>query len=220
MIYNPNTDDVFSCSDNSNATPRRIILRRLLVFPMALVLVAGIACAGTTASPTTDTPPSFTMEFPGDFTVTKDGRPPEGRSYFPLMQNDVALGGYYSGTAYADTNFRSMSVAASETLAKDGDEDCADFDGYRMCRGDEGVGDATINAIPFQYAAMQDAAVGNRLEARKYWTIRDGRRYEVLLTLSYTDASNYTPGTVKEFDRKGCWEKLLSILQTFSFSTK
>jgi len=195
-------------------------LRKLLVFTMALVLAASAACAGTTTSPKTDTAPSFTMEFPDDFTVMKDGRPSEGQNYFPLMQDDVALGGHYSGTAYADTNFRSMSVAASETRAKDGEEDCADFDGYRMCKGDEDVGNITINTIPFLYAAMQDAAVGNRLEARKYWTIRDGRRYEVLLTLSYSDISNYTPGTVKEFDRKSCWDKLLAILETFSFSTK
>jgi hypothetical protein len=187
---------------------------------MALLLAASAACAGTTASSQTDSGPSFTLEFPADFTVTKDGRPLEGQSYFPMMQKNVALGGYYSGTAYADTNFRGMSVTASETLAKDGEEDCADFDGYRLCRGDQDVGETTINAIPFQYAAMQDAAVGNRLEARKYWTIRDGRRYEVLLTLSYSSISNYTPGTVKEFDKKGCWQKLLAILGTFSFSAK
>ena len=67
---------------------------------------------------------------------------------------------------------------------------------------------------------MQDAAAGNRLEARKYWTIRDGRRYEVLLTLGYTDIANYTPGTMQEFDKKACWKTLLSILETFSFTTE
>ena len=195
-------------------------MRRLHVFTMALILAASVACAGTTAPTGTGAGLSFTLEFPGDFTVVKDGQSLEGHGYFPLMLSDVALGGYYSGTAYAGTNFRSMGVAASEAAAKDGDEGCADFDGYRMCRGDEGVGDVTVNAIPFRYAAMQDAAAGNRLEARKYWTIRNGRRYEVLLTLSYSDIANYTPGTVKEFDKEACWKKLLSILGTFSFSTK
>ncbi|WP_419785471.1 hypothetical protein [Pseudodesulfovibrio sp.] len=201
-------------------------MNKLHIFTLTLILtaLAALPCLSATApaASISEAPaaPKFTMQFPKDFTATNDSEALAAKSYFPVDAEDMVLGGYYSGKAYANTNFSGAIVAVTETPAESGDDSCTEFDGDTVCKSDEGVGDVIINAIPFKLATIEDAAVGHRLEARKYWTIRNGHRFEVLLSLSYTDMGAYTPGTVKEFDKKACWEKLVSIMKTFSFPSE
>jgi len=161
---------------------------------------------------------SFTLKFPSDFTVTADPKIIAQQSYFALASEPVRLGGFYSGRDFADTNFGGACIVVSASPAKEQENDCARYDGDLFCGPEQEVRDAEINGIGFKSAILADAAVGNRLEIREYWTIRNGCRYEIRLCLSYSDIGMYAPGEKQEFDRDKCWGKLTGILGSFRFS--
>ncbi|MGE4422697.1 MAG: hypothetical protein AB7D39_10400 [Pseudodesulfovibrio sp.] len=188
---------------------------------LALVLAGGATSACSAGGPETAAVPrddgrSFTMDFPADFTVSGDAKTLARESYFPLDDGSVLLGGCYSGPDYAGTNFGSACVVVSVSPAGEGG-DCARFDGDLLCGAEQGVRDAVVNGLPFKRGDMSDAAMGHRLEARDYWTVHDGQRYDIRLFLSYTATGMYTPGEKREFSREDCWDRLTAVLNTFSF---
>ena len=206
-------------------TPPRFRSTALRLLALGLLLAA-LGCAKSTANAdmaAQDAPPgparTFSIAFPDDFTVTTAPKTLCAHSYFPVPAEGMVLGGYYSGDAYAGTNFGSASVVVSVRPPDALGEDCTDLDGSTACGPKAGVRSAVVNGIAFRYAEMNDAAVGHRLQARQYWTLHDGRRYEVLLAVSYTDIGMYTPGAVKGFDADACMARLLDILHTFTFTT-
>lgn len=190
-----------------------------------LTAMAGLAVASGTednASNRTVTarPPSapvFALTFPAGFTVTDDPEVPGLKGYFPLTDQTMILGAYYSGPDAAGTNLSAAAITASVARATL-PEDCAEFDGDRLCGAKDGVEAMAINGIPFHRATMEDAAMSHRLKAAKYWTVRDGWRYELRLSLSSTAIDVYPPGTRKEFDLDACWKQLTDIVGTFVFS--
>jgi len=129
----------------------------------------------------------------------------------------MRLAGFYSGQAFAGTNFGSAGIVVSVAPARKGENDCARFEGDLLCGAEEGVRDTVVNGIQFKCATLEDAAVGHRLEVREYWTVRHGQRFEIRLSVSYTDIGMYTPGEKREFSLADSWAKLTAILNTFSF---
>ncbi|MEZ7196536.1 hypothetical protein [Pseudodesulfovibrio karagichevae] len=189
---------------------------------LALVAAGGAASVCWAGGPGTaaagkDNAPAFTMAFPADFTVYDDPKALAQESYFPLDDGSVLLGGCYSGPDYAGTNFGSACVVVSVSPAEEDGDDCARFDGDSLCGAEQGVRDAAVNGLPFKRGDMSDAAMGHRLEARDYWTVRGGQRYDIRLFLSYTDIGMYGPGEKREFSREDCWARLNAVLNTFSF---
>jgi hypothetical protein len=160
---------------------------------------------------------SFAMAFPDDFTVSVDAAELAAKSYFPMDDGTMRLGGCYAGEAYADTNFGSACIAVFVSPSNERDRDCARFEGDTLCGEENGVRDEVVNGLGFKRADMSDAAVGHRLEARDYWIVRDGRRYDIRLFVSYTAIEMYTPGDKREFSREDCWSRLTGILNSFSF---
>ena len=200
----------------------RAFLRLVPMLAVIVVVAPALACAACSAEATAatvrgDTAQTFTMAFPADFTVTSDPKQVAGQSYFPQADETMRLAGFYSGQAFAGTNFGSAGIVVSVSPASKGESDCARFDGDMMCGAEQGVRDTLVNGIQFKIADLSDAAVGHRLEVREYWTVRHGQRYEVRLFVSYTDIGMYTPGEKREFPVAECWEKLTAILNTFSF---
>jgi hypothetical protein len=157
------------------------------------------------------------MAFPDDFTVSTDAEELTPKSYFPLGDGSMRLGGCYSGEDYAGTNFGSACIVVSVSPDAEPDRDCARFEGDAFCGEKDGVRDAVVNGQPFRRADMSDAAMGHRLEARDYWTIRDGQRYDIRLFVTYTAIGMYTPGEKQAFSSKDCWSRLTRVLNTFSF---
>jgi len=191
---------------------------------LALILVGGPASAysGGQAEAMGDgglenADRSFFIAFPPDFTVSTDAKALARESYFPLDDGFVRLGGCYSGRDYEGTNFGSACVVVSVSPAREQDRNCARFDGDTLCGDQEGVRDVVVNSLRFKRADLSDAAVGHRLEARDYWTVRDGKRYDIRLFVSYTDIGMYSPGEMKEFPREEGWARLTAVLNSFSF---
>lgn len=179
---------------------------------------AGDSCPGTTgAGARLDATQSFSLAFPADFTVSTDPKSLNGMRYFPLADGEMQLGGCYSGREFEGTNFGSACIVAGSRPAEAREADCARFDGDLLCGPDQGIDDVTVNGMPFKRATLSDAAMGHRLETREYWTVRHGRRYEIRLSVSYTDIGMYSPGEKREFSQEACWARLTGILNTFSF---
>lgn len=192
--------------------------------PLLAVIVAAVPAfadskcpEGAGATVRGDAAQSFTMVFPADFTVTDDPKLAARQSYFPQVDETMRLAGFYSGQAFAGTNFGSAGIVVSVSPAREEESDCARFEGDLMCGAEEGVRDTVVNGIQFKSATLSDAAVGHRLEVREYWTVRHGQRYEIRLSVSYTDIGMYTPGEKREFSPADCWAKLTAVLNTFSF---
>ncbi|OIQ48791.1 hypothetical protein BerOc1_03544 [Pseudodesulfovibrio hydrargyri] len=160
---------------------------------------------------------SFAMAFPVDFTVSTDAKQLAAKSYFPLDDGSMRLGGCYSGEEYAGTNFGSACITVSVSPDEGRDGDCARFDGDTLCGEEGGVRDAVVNGLRLRRADMSDAAMGHRLEARDYWIVHDGRRYDIRLFVGYTAMEMYTPGEKREFSLEDCWARLTGVLNTFSF---
>jgi hypothetical protein len=187
------------------------------LFLLTVLVAVGtpiFSCAGDVAA---DADRSFTMAFPADFTVSADPSRLAAKSYFPMDDGSMRLGGCYAGEAYAGTNFGSACIAVFVSPDDGRDRDCARFDGDTLCGEEDGVNEAVVNGLRFKRADMADAAVGHRLEARDYWIVRDGRRYDIRLSVSYTAIEMYTPGDKREFSPVDCWSRLTGVLNTFSF---
>ncbi len=193
-----------------------------------LVLVAVLAAGPVTAAPEgcpeaaetevyQDAANSFTIAFPSDFTVTTDPNALAPMRYFPLDDGEMRLGGCYSGQEFEGTNFGSACIVVGSRPAETREADCARFDGDLLCGTEQGVRDVVVNGLRFKSATLSDAAVGHRLEMREYWTVHRGRRYEIRLSVSYTDIGMYSPGEKREFSQEACWAKLTDILNSFSF---
>ncbi|MFW5490372.1 MAG: hypothetical protein ACNI3A_18425 [Desulfovibrio sp.] len=199
----------------------------LIALSLALLALLCTACVASNAAPDSadalavhsDAEHSFTMKFPADFTVTTDPKQLAQRSYFPLADGTLRLGGYYSGKEYAGTNLHSASIVVSVVPAKEQENDCARFEGDLFCGPDQEIRDATISGVQFKYTTLSDAAAGQRVDTREYWRIHNGLRYEISLCLTYSDIGMYTPGEIKEFNQNECWARLTGILNTFSFSS-
>ncbi len=79
------------------------------------------------------------------------------------------------------------------------------------------VGDVTINGISFTKSAGSGVGAGNIYEQTYYRTVYNGTCYEITYFIHYSNIGNYTPGTVKEFDRAALLQKFDEILNTITF---
>jgi hypothetical protein len=76
-------------------------------------------------------------------------------------------------------------------------------------------GNITANGYNFTYSTLSDVGAGNYYEQHIYRVVNGGTCYEVIYFIHSSNIYNYTPGTVKEFDRQGLMNKFNGILSTF-----
>ena len=111
---------------------------------------------------------------------------------------------YYSGTNLSEAAFivgasQQPSVVASCTVP---------------ILGEEKLGLRTISGSDFTAFYSLEPAAGNRYEAISYRTIKNNICYEVIEFLHWSEISNYSPGTVKEFNHDLIIMQLDKILST------
>lgn len=79
------------------------------------------------------------------------------------------------------------------------------------------VGNVTINGISFTKSQGGGVGAGNIYEQTYFRTAYNGTCYEVTYYIHYGNIGNYSPGTVKEFDKAGLLQKFDEILNTITF---
>lgn len=117
--------------------------------------------------------------------------------------------------AYAGTNLQQALVMVSATSGRDMLALCETSVPTYINQPLTKV--ATINGITFHMGEFTDAGMGNYYASTIYRTIHAGTCYEINLFLHSTYVGNYTPGTIKEFDKPSIMRQLESVLATFQF---
>jgi hypothetical protein len=78
------------------------------------------------------------------------------------------------------------------------------------------AGDEVVNGLTFVHSTSEGAGAGNYYQQEIYRTVHQNVCYEVIYYIHYTNASNYTPGTVTEFDRDAVMQQLDDVFSTFT----
>ncbi len=68
-----------------------------------------------------------------------------------------------------------------------------------------------INGLTFVHTTTEDAGAGNYYQQEIYRTVYNNACYEVIFFVHFTNASNYTPGTVTEFNRDAVMRNLEAV---------
>ncbi len=78
------------------------------------------------------------------------------------------------------------------------------------------VGSEVINGFTFTHSTSDGAGAGNYYQQEIYRMVNKNICYEVIFFIHSTNAGNYDPGTVTEFDRDALIQRFSSILNTFT----
>jgi hypothetical protein len=78
------------------------------------------------------------------------------------------------------------------------------------------VGDEVINGLTFVHSTSEGAGAGNFYQQEIYRTVQNNICHEVIYFIHFTNVSNYTPGTVTEFDRDIVMQSLNGIFSTLT----
>jgi hypothetical protein len=72
--------------------------------------------------------------------------------------------------------------------------------------------EVTVNGLTFVHSTSEGAGAGNFYQQEIYRTVNMGVCHEVIYFIHFTNASNYTPGTVTEFNRHAVMQNLQAVL--------
>ncbi len=77
------------------------------------------------------------------------------------------------------------------------------------------VGDEVINGYTFVHSTSEGAGAGNYYEQEIYRVVNKNVCHEIIFFIHSTNAGNYPPGTITEFDRDALTQIFLDIFDTF-----
>ena len=88
----------------------------------------------------------------------------------------------------------------------------------QAAQGEKAAGTATLGGVKFSRFTFEDAGVGNRYASTIYRGMSDGSCYEIVEFLHWAAIENFSPGAVKEFDRRGVEAELNAIARSFAIT--
>ena len=74
------------------------------------------------------------------------------------------------------------------------------------------VGEEIVNGLTFVHTTTEGAGAGNYYQQEIFRTVQNNACHEVIFFIHFTNASNYTPGTVTEFNRDAVMRNLQAVL--------
>jgi len=74
------------------------------------------------------------------------------------------------------------------------------------------VGEEVINGLTFVHSTSEGAGAGNYYQQEIYRTVQNNACHEVIFYIHFTNTSNYTPGTVTDFNRDAVMQNLQAVL--------
>lgn len=76
------------------------------------------------------------------------------------------------------------------------------------------LGSRTVNGVEYAHFSAEGAGAGNYYLQDVYRAVRNGRCYEVIYFVHYTNIGNYPPGVVTEFDQEAVLAALDGVFET------
>jgi len=206
-------------------------MNKKIIITILIILLAALAVFAfekykppvtlTTPSPSTSTTPSeinpnwsryqdtqdgFSIAFPPDYLLTQNTEVPA---------SDISLGvpvatinlpeSYFKGTNLGEASLTVRIATSSSDIAT-----CVANTAYS-------VGQRQINGENFAQYNFIGAAAGNIYDSVLLRNSHDNRCYEIEILMHSGNIANYTPGTVKEFNRDEILDDLEQIANTFRF---
>jgi len=113
---------------------------------------------------------------------------------------------------FKGTNLGDASVSVG--VSKDPDIVAACGKG-QAAQGEKAAGTATLGGVKFTRFTFEDAGAGNRYSSTVYRGNSGGHCYELVEFLHWAAIENFSPGTVKEFDRAKIEAELNTIARSF-----
>lgn len=186
---------------------------RLLVAFLAL-----IACyqAGAADPPTTlysDPQYGFSLRYPATATLDT-GEQADGQLDLTATTAVVVKPNLDS---YKGTNLGEASVAVGVSSDPSTVAACA---AGTPAQGEKATGTVTLGGVKFTRFTFEDAGVGNRYASTSYRAVSGGRCYEIVEFLHWAVLENFSPGTVKVFDRAKIDAVLHAITRSFALTGK
>jgi hypothetical protein len=74
------------------------------------------------------------------------------------------------------------------------------------------AGEETVNGMTFIHTTTEGAGAGNYYQQEIFRTVQNNACHEVIFFIHFTNVSNYTPGTVTEFNRDAVMRNLEAVL--------
>ncbi len=72
--------------------------------------------------------------------------------------------------------------------------------------------EVVVNGLTFVHTTTEGAGAGNYYQQEIFRTVQNNACHEVIFFIHFTNASNYTPGTVTEFNRDAVMQNLQAVL--------
>jgi hypothetical protein len=88
----------------------------------------------------------------------------------------------------------------------------------QAAQGEKAAGTATLGGIKFSRFTFEDAGVGNRYASTIYRGNSGGTCFEVVEFLHWAAIENFSPGTIKPFDRAAVEAELHTIARSFTIT--
>lgn len=88
----------------------------------------------------------------------------------------------------------------------------------KLAQGEKPAGSEMLGGVKFTRFTFEDAGAGNRYNSTVYRTTSGGNCYEVVEFLHWAPIENFSPGSVKEFDRAKIEAELHAIARSFALS--
>lgn len=143
-----------------------------------------------------------------------DVREGNAEGFLSATARNAVVGIFLPQPLFQGTNLGEAAVAVGVSPDPDALAHCATSSGT----GEVDRGTATIGGETFHEFSATGVGAGNIYESTSYRVERRGGCYEIVEMLHSGNIGNYTPGTVKEFDKEKFSKILDALAHTFVFT--
>jgi hypothetical protein len=166
---------------------------------------------------------SFKLSVPSGYSI-HTGKDKPSHSYIPVC-HDVSLvcitfpPGQYQGTTFGDASIE-VTLLAPKTAEACLNQGTLEVSTYpdAVFQIDSRSPTRVIDGVRFLHASGGGAASSHDIASDRYRGYKNGRCYELALSVTFTNFGVYDPGSIKEFsrqDEKQVTEELRRILDSF-----
>jgi hypothetical protein len=186
---------------------------RLLIACLALIACRQASAADPATTLYSDPQYGFSLRYPATATIATgdqaDGQLDLTATTAVVVKLDPA--------AFKGTNLGEASVGVGVSSDPSAVAACA---AGTAAQGEKPAGALTLGGIKFGRFTFEDAGAGNRYASTSYRAVSGGRCYEIVEFLHWAVLENFSPGTVKAFDRAKIDSALHAITRSFTLTGK
>lgn len=120
---------------------------------------------------------------------------------------------YIESAQYEQTNLSEVYLILGSSAEAQAVAACADANAVGGAM-EVPMGTRTVNGLEYTHFSAEGAGAGNYYLQEIFRAAKNGRCYEVIYFIHYTNIGNYPPGVVTEFDQQAILDALDGIFET------